>query len=127
MDETEEEIQEVEESLSQRLINQRNNRQREPTRKKLPMELEDEREERRLRQREDERRREKEDYGYRSERQVQKEYYEKEQEFLPTVEVTQIATETQPAFKLPSGKILNLYEYLSWLGNEINIIKKAVA
>jgi hypothetical protein len=44
------------------------------------------------------------------------------------IELTQIVTQTAPAFKLPDGTIIaDLNEYLVWLGNLILETKKAVA
>lgn len=44
------------------------------------------------------------------------------------IELTQIVTQTAPAFKLPNGDIIaDVNEYLVWLGNLILETKKAVA
>jgi len=42
------------------------------------------------------------------------------------VEVTEIATQTSPAFRMSDGRVLNLYEYLAWLGDSVAKIKEAV-
>ena len=36
------------------------------------------------------------------------------------VELTQVATQMGEAFKLPSGEVVSMYEYLVWLGNLVN-------
>jgi hypothetical protein len=43
------------------------------------------------------------------------------------VELTQVVTDTRPAFKLPDGSVVQFEEYLVWLGNEVHKIHKAVA
>ena len=129
MEQTSEELDEVEESLAQRLIDSRTRGKHreyprdETGRRKLPFEIQEERE----REFAEKKRREAE--RMREEAPRRREDYEeyKERERPSVIEVTQIATETQPAFKLPNGEVLNLYEYLTWLGNQINTIKRAVA
>jgi len=44
-----------------------------------------------------------------------------------TVEITEVTTATEPAFKVPEGDILSGTEYLAWLGRQIWEIKKSVA
>lgn len=43
------------------------------------------------------------------------------------VELTSVVSETQPAFKLPDGSVVNINEYLAWLGEQLYTIKRAVA
>ena len=43
------------------------------------------------------------------------------------VELTQVITGTAPAFQLPNGEVVQLEEYLVWLGNNIVEIKKAIS
>ena len=51
---------------------------------------------------------------------------EKDQE-RRRVELTSVVSETQPAFKLPDGSVVNINEYLAWLGDMLYTIKRAVA
>tara|TARA_Y100000310_G_scaffold207189_1_gene207645 strand:- start:600 stop:767 length:168 start_codon:yes stop_codon:yes gene_type:complete len=39
------------------------------------------------------------------------------------IELTQIATQTQPAYQLPNGEVIGLDAYMVWLGNHIVEIK----
>ena len=50
-----------------------------------------------------------------------------EKETKKGIELTEVATATAPAFKLPNDKVISLEEYLVWIGNEIVEIKKAIA
>ena len=43
------------------------------------------------------------------------------------VELTQVVTATDLAFKLPDGDVVSMQEYLVWLGNKVIEISKAVA
>ena len=42
------------------------------------------------------------------------------------IEIIQVATQTEPGYKLSDGNVLSLPEYLVWLGNEVQTIKKSV-
>ena len=42
------------------------------------------------------------------------------------VELTEIVTQTNNAFKLPSGDVINFEQYLVWIGNELIKIKKII-
>lgn len=41
------------------------------------------------------------------------------------IELTQVATQTADAFKLPDGTIMDTNQYLVWLGNQVLETKKA--
>lgn len=49
------------------------------------------------------------------------------EEKIKEVESVDITTQTAKAFKLPGGEIVNLEEYLVWMGNEVYRIRRAVA
>jgi hypothetical protein len=51
----------------------------------------------------------------------------KKKEVKQVIEATQIATSTATAYKLPDGQVVNLEEYLIFLGNQILEIKRAIA
>ena len=40
------------------------------------------------------------------------------------VELTQVVTETTPAFQLPDGTTVDMQQYLVWLGNQIYEIRQ---
>ncbi len=40
------------------------------------------------------------------------------------VELTQVVTETAPAFQLPDGTTVDMQQYLVWLGNQIYEIRQ---
>ena len=42
------------------------------------------------------------------------------------VELTEVVTQTQPAFKLPDGTVLDANSYLIWIGNQLIEIRKAI-
>lgn len=42
------------------------------------------------------------------------------------VELTEVVTGTAPAFKLPTGEVLNFEQYLVWLGNCIWFLRKNI-
>ena len=42
------------------------------------------------------------------------------------VELTDVVTQTQSAFKLPDGKVVSFEEYLVWIGNQIIKIEKTL-
>lgn len=42
------------------------------------------------------------------------------------IELTEIVTQTNNAFKLPSEDVVNLEQYLVWIGNELIKIKKII-
>ena len=44
----------------------------------------------------------------------------------PRVELSRIVTQESPAFKLPDGSVVELYDYLIWLGNQILEMRKVV-
>ena len=43
------------------------------------------------------------------------------------VELTEVVTQTDMAYKLPDGKVVDMREYLVWLGNLVYKISKSVA
>lgn len=43
------------------------------------------------------------------------------------VELTEIVTQTDIAYKLPTGEVVDLKGYLVWLGNLVYKISKSVA
>lgn len=43
-----------------------------------------------------------------------------------SVELTEVVTQTQNAFKLPNEEVVSLEQYLVWIGNEIIKIKKTI-
>lgn len=43
------------------------------------------------------------------------------------VELTEVATQTDLAYRLPDGKVVDMKEYLAWLGNLVYKISKSVA
>jgi len=42
------------------------------------------------------------------------------------VELTEVVTQTAQAFKLPDGTILDVNGYLTWIGNQIIGLRKAL-
>jgi len=40
------------------------------------------------------------------------------------VELTEVVTQTAPAFKLPNGEVVGMEDYLVWMGNMVYHIKK---
>ena len=42
------------------------------------------------------------------------------------VEVCEVVTQTEKAFKLPNGEAVDMHTYLVWLGNEILDIKSKI-
>ena len=40
------------------------------------------------------------------------------------IEVCEVVTQTEKAFKLPTGEAVDLHTYLVWLGNEVLSIKE---
>ena len=42
------------------------------------------------------------------------------------VELTEVVTQTQQAFKLPDGTVLDVNAYLTWIGNQLIEIRKAI-
>ena len=40
------------------------------------------------------------------------------------VELTEVVTQTAPAFKLPNGDVVGFEDYIVWLGNMVYHIKK---
>ena len=43
------------------------------------------------------------------------------------VEVTEVVTQTDRAFKLPDGTIVDTTSYLAWLGNLVYKLSKSIA
>lgn len=52
----------------------------------------------------------------------EKEDKKKEKDEVKVVEVT---TQTELQFQLPTGEVVNMIEYLSWMGNLVYKISKA--
>lgn len=52
---------------------------------------------------------------------------EEEQKKRQGIEMTQVTTQSAPAYKLPDNSIVGLDEYLVWMGNTLLEIKRAVA
>lgn len=44
-----------------------------------------------------------------------------------TIELTEIATQTAPAYKLPDGNVVQAEELLLWIAQQVWEIKKSVA
>ena len=42
------------------------------------------------------------------------------------IELVDVATQTTKMFKIPSGEVLEMHDYLVWIGNEIQKIKGAI-
>ena len=57
---------------------------------------------------------------YKEETMVEK----KVEETKNRVEVTQVVTQTEVAYKLPTGEVLSFPEYLVWMGNQLIELKK---
>jgi len=48
----------------------------------------------------------------------------KEKESEDPVQLTEVVTGTAPAFKLPSGEVVGMEDYLVWIGNMVYSINK---
>ena len=48
----------------------------------------------------------------------------KVEETKDKVEVTEVVTQTEVAYKIPTGEVLNFPQYLVWMGNQIVELKK---
>ena len=60
------------------------------------------------------------------EKEYQEEEQPKEKNKKAQVELTSVVKETDVAWKLPTGEVVNFYEYMTWIGNKIYEITKAV-